>query len=182
MCAPMPLRRRARPGTMRSLSPAARYPFVPRSRAHLRAGQFWALPLSDGRYGCGRVLAVPEPGADDLLPVNQRVFLAALMDWVGEAPPDADAIAGSSVLDNGLAHVKTIQVTGGEILGCRELALDNTRGILKVSHRAGGTVYLYEGAERVRAATTAEAFALPILGTWGYRVIAVRAEAAFVAT
>lgn len=34
-------------------------PCAPRSNVHLRPGQYWALPLSDGRFGCGRVMAVP---------------------------------------------------------------------------------------------------------------------------
>lgn len=32
---------------------AITYPFEPKSIAYLRAGQFWAVPLSDGRFGCG---------------------------------------------------------------------------------------------------------------------------------
>ena len=35
-----------------------KYPFEPRSNVHLRPGQFWGVPLSDGRWACGRVLAV----------------------------------------------------------------------------------------------------------------------------
>jgi hypothetical protein len=38
------------------------YPFVPRSNAKFRPGQFWAIPLPDGRFACGRVL-----GAEDSL-------------------------------------------------------------------------------------------------------------------
>ena len=34
------------------------YPFEPKSNAHLLPGQFWGVPLSDGRWACGRVLAV----------------------------------------------------------------------------------------------------------------------------
>ena len=34
----------------------AQYPFVPKSTSSLVPGQFWALPLSDGSFGCGRVV------------------------------------------------------------------------------------------------------------------------------
>ena len=63
-------------------APAPGYPFVPKSNAYLRAGQFWAVPLSDGRFGCGRVLDVPKSG-DLHVPANSRMFLAGLLDWVG---------------------------------------------------------------------------------------------------
>lgn len=75
------------------------HPFEPKSIARLQAGQFWAVPLSDGRHACGRVLHVP--GTADSLYLNSRVFLAGLMDWSGSEPPTSEAIAGCGVL----AHV-----------------------------------------------------------------------------
>src|SRR6476661_4005553 len=68
------------------------YPFVPKSNRYVEAGQFWALPLSDGRYGCGRVMAVPAFGAKD------RVgFVAGLAGWIGSEPPTEATIAGAPV-------------------------------------------------------------------------------------
>jgi hypothetical protein len=95
------------------------YPFVPKSNSKLKAGQFWSVPLADGRFGCGRVM-LPTTR------IGPRVgFVAGLMDWVGDAPPTAAAVAGTSVLDQGHAHIKTILHTGGAILGCRDLAEDS---------------------------------------------------------
>ncbi|HZP14788.1 MAG TPA: hypothetical protein VFA96_03115 [Nocardioides sp.] len=37
---------------------APEYPFEPKSNTYLVSGQFWGVPLSDGRWACGRVLAV----------------------------------------------------------------------------------------------------------------------------
>jgi hypothetical protein len=52
------------------------------------------VPLSDGRFACGRVLDVPrEP--DLHVPVGRMLFLAGLLDWVGETPPTNQAIAGA---------------------------------------------------------------------------------------
>src|SRR5262249_10570900 len=45
-------------GTSSRVPAEPTYPFVPRSTAYLRPGQFWAIPLSDGRFACGRVLAL----------------------------------------------------------------------------------------------------------------------------
>jgi hypothetical protein len=116
-----------------------------------------------------------------LLGGSRVIFLAAVMDWVGEAQPTEDDLAGSSVIEQGKAHVKIIQRTGGVILGCRRLHLDAITGLREVTHRGGGTVYLYEGATRLRAATREEAASLPVLSTWGLDVIRIVAEQRFVA-
>jgi hypothetical protein len=94
------------------------YPFIPKSNAYLRAGQYWGIPLADGRFACGRVM-VPTTR------IGARVgFVAGLMDWVSQEPPTATAIAGCGVLDQGHAHIKTILHTGSAVLGVRGLEQD----------------------------------------------------------
>ena len=154
------------------------YPFVPKSNRWLEAGQFWAIPLSNGRFACGRVLDVPR--VDDLhVPVNSRMFLAGLVDWSGTEPPSGDRIAGSGLVEQGFAHIKAILTTGGEILGSRPLVLDRIVPMRWRSHVAGGTVWTFEGAQRLRPATDADRD-LPVMGTWGYSVIKLLAEERFV--
>jgi hypothetical protein len=159
---------------------APAYPFEPRSNAYLEPGQFWAVPLSDGRFACGRVLAVPRDRSDPFVDGGTRLFLAGLMDWVGAAEPTAGDLRGSRLVAQGMAHVMTIRETGGRVLGQRDLEPDGVVGFRTVTHRAGGTVWVYEGARRVRAATRDEAARLPLLSTWGFKVIEVLAEARFV--
>ena len=155
------------------------YPFEPKSNAYLLPGQFWGVPLSDGRWACGRVLAIKkEP--DNYFPGNSRTFLAALADWEGDEPPTADGISGREVVAQGWAHVLTIQKNGRLILGHRDLALDGIRGLRQVTHRGGGTVMLYEGATPLRPATGEEAATMPVFSTWGFAVISVLAERLFV--
>ena len=100
--------------------PAERYPFAPKSTAGLQPGQFWSITLPDGRYACGRVLATAARGHAG----STRLFLAALLDWVGARPPTADAIAARPVLAAGILHVKSIAECGGEVLGRRPLEAD----------------------------------------------------------
>src|SRR5580765_7586963 len=96
------------------------YPLIPKTNAQLSPGQFWSIPLADGRFGCGRVLQV-----DRDKPVGGRTrFIGAILDWVGEAPPTFEAIAGSAVLAVGNAHVRLISFGGGAILGERPLDAD----------------------------------------------------------
>jgi hypothetical protein len=156
------------------------YPFVPRSTAYLEPGQFWAVPLSDGRFACGRVLAVLPRDADIFVGGGRRLFFAGLMDCVGAAPPTSDDLAGARLIAQGSAHVRTTRETGGAVLGWRALEADGVVGLRAVSHGAGGTVYLYEGARRLRPATDDERRELPVLSTWGFKVIERLAEHVFV--
>ncbi len=97
---------------------AVSYPFTPKTTARLTPGDFWAIPLTDGRFGCGRVVG--------LLPAGGRfarvTFIAALVDWVGDHPPTAEAIAEARVLKPGRAHVNSIHAAGSQILGWARLA------------------------------------------------------------
>jgi hypothetical protein len=155
------------------------YPFEPKSNASLEPGQFWGVPLSDGRWACGRVLEVLRHPSGTI-PGNTRMFLAGLMDWVSPQPPDETSIAGYGLIAQGAAHVVTIQLHGEQILGCRDLALDEIVGLAEVSHSRGGTVYLFEGRRRVRPATVDEIATLPVVSTWGRDFISVLAERRFV--
>jgi hypothetical protein len=100
--------------------PMARYPFVPKTTAHLAAGQLWSIPISDGRFGCGRVLRIDPDRA-----YGARVlFVGAILDWIGDEPPTPEAIAGRPALSIGVAHVRSVRENGGEIVGERPLELD----------------------------------------------------------
>jgi hypothetical protein len=154
------------------------YPFAPKSNRWLEAGQFWAVPLSDGRFACGRVLDVPREPDPHVL-VSRKTFLAGLLDWVGDAPPTAGSITGAGLVAQGFAHIKAITTTGGEVLGQRDLDVDGIVPAEWRSHEGGGTVWVYEGARRLRPATRDDND-LPVMTTWGFGVIRVTAEATFV--
>lgn len=66
------------------------YPFVPRSTAYLEPGQYWAIPLSNGQYACGIVVAKLADMHDGK--IKQITFLGALIDWVGDEPPDEESV------------------------------------------------------------------------------------------
>src|SRR5262249_33610804 len=116
--------------------------FVLRSNAQLAPGQFWSIPLSDGRFACGRVLRVDR----DRPHGGRTMFVAALLDWVGAEPPTAEAIAGRPVLEVGHAHVRTIGHGGGRILGERPLTLDGIAPPIEI-RSYWGTAYAADRAE-----------------------------------
>jgi hypothetical protein len=96
------------------------YPLNPTTNSQLSPGQFWSIPLADGRFGCGRVLRVERERR-----IGGRTrFIGAILDWVGDSLPSAEAIAGSAVLAVGNAHVRLISFGGGAILGERPLDAD----------------------------------------------------------
>jgi hypothetical protein len=153
------------------------YPFAPKSTRSMQAGQFWAVPLLDGRFACGRVIALREQegGKPDL-----RMFLAGLIDWVGASPPTAESIGGCGTIGQGAAHIKTILHTGGEILGCRSLELDGIEPDFFLSQAPGRSCCLQRGFQVLRYATIDEQRELQTFGTWGYMVIQRLAEKHFV--
>jgi hypothetical protein len=151
------------------------YPFVPRSTAALLVGQFWALPLSDGSFGCGRVMDLTPPGN-----IGARtLFLAAVLDWHAEVPPTSEAIAGVGCLDQGEAHVKTITESGGRILGHRALELDNIEPWEFRGAKHHLNSFVHKGLRPLRRQQPADE-CLPILTTWGFLVPVLVAEGHFV--
>ena len=90
-----------------------KYPLKPKSTSYMEQGQFWAIPIGEDRYSCGVVLALVSNGDKR----DSRMFLAGLLNWFGHSLPNTEQLNGSSVLNKGFAHIKTITETGGEILG-----------------------------------------------------------------
>jgi hypothetical protein len=156
--------------------PNVTYPFIPKSTKTMLPGQFWAVPLSDGRFACGRVIAlhIRNDGKPDL-----RGFLAGLLDWVGSSPPTPDSIAGRRTIEQGAAHIKAIVHTGGAILGHRPLELDGIEPDLFLSESPGRGCRLQRGFEILRAATPHEQRELQVFSTWGYMVVQRLAEKYF---
>ena len=114
------------------MSAEIRYPFRPKSNRYLRPGQFWAIPLPDGRFGAGRVTASPALG-----PSDRTGFCIGLMDWVGDAPPTAEDLSGCRVLGQAITRWEAIASTGGEVLGSRALELDGIVPIDPLDSRVG---------------------------------------------
>lgn len=151
------------------------YPFAPKSTAKLLPGQFWALPLSNGLFGCGRVIQL----ASSAMPGARVTFLAGALDCVSTLPPSYEAISGAKCIAQGQAHVKAITETGGEIIGCRPLALD---GIIPSFFRGASywkNSFVHEGCIPIRPQLPQDEN-LPVLSTWGYKIPVNIAEARFV--
>lgn len=151
------------------------YPLVPKSANWLLAGQFWALPLSDGTFGCARVIEVPPAKTR----TSRMEFLAGVLDWHATVLPTSESIVGARCIDQGRAHIRAITRTGGVILGFRDLADDAIEPWLFRGAHFWKNSKVYRGLTRVRPQAP-EDNNLPVLSTWGYNVPCVIAEARFV--
>jgi hypothetical protein len=150
------------------------YPFVPRSAQALLPGQFWAIPLSDGSFACGRVVQLKPLGGTG----SRVMFLAAVLDWHGHLPPTAESIVGAKCLAQGQAHLKVITQTGGCILGHRTLESDDIGPWEFRGAMCHVNSYVYRGLEPLRPQQASDT-CLPVLDTWGYHVPVVIAETHF---
>ena len=153
----------------------AEYPFVPRSTRDLEPGQFWAVPLKDGRFAFGRVLQV----GGDMIPTPSRGFFGGLHAWTGMEKPTEASIAGSALLHVGVMHIRAIVSLGGEILGCRSLALDSIAAPILLSAMGGPGTMVLQGATSVRPAKLEEWGRFPVLGYWGWDFIQALANKEF---
>jgi hypothetical protein len=150
------------------------YPIIPKSAYSLLPGQFWALPLSDGSFGCGRIIQIPPN-----LQFSRMHFLAGLLDWHSFAPPTSESIAGAVCLAQGSAHIKAIIETGGSILGFRNLETDGIEPWTFRGAQFWKNSQVHYGLIPMRPQTP-EDENLPLLSTWGYNVIRVIAENRFI--
>lgn len=66
------------------------YPFEPRSSQDLERGHYWAVPLGDGRYAAGVMLA----HGQRLGKRDRTRILVGLLDWVGPSLPSAADVMG----------------------------------------------------------------------------------------
>ena len=121
------------------------FPFKPRSTVGLVPGDFWALPLGEGRYGCGRVVALkPSQGTG-----SRSMFLAALLDWIGGSQPTSEAIAGRRAIAQGQVHLRCVHETGGLVLGNRPLEYDGIEPAFFLSESPGRQCMLLRGYEPI---------------------------------
>jgi len=114
-----------------------KYPFRPKSNRFLREGQFWAIPLSDGRFACGYILKPQAYGDKDRMGV-----VVGLMDWVGGHQPTVDDLTDRPLLAKAKSNFQTITNTGGEILGALPLKQDGSR-TYKEDYSVGSTVRVW---------------------------------------
>lgn len=147
------------------------YPFKPKSNRYLVPGQFWAIPLDNSKFACGRIIEIEQN--------SRRGFLAGLMDWIGDCPPVAEDLKGCKTLIQLDVHIKTIHETAldGCISGYRSLKLDGIEEDYFTSQLVHDeNCMLMKGYSILRQATEEEADTYCQFGSAGYMMIKCYAE------
>jgi hypothetical protein len=130
-------------------------------------------PLKAQYFACGRVLQFRDVDGKR----DSRIFLAGLLDWLGDNPPTSQTICGARLLAHGAAHVRTISANNGQILGCRDLDLDHIEIPVTLSERNG--LRVQQGFCSFGDATPQQRQMLPAFSTWGLRVVVILANDLF---
>jgi hypothetical protein len=147
-----------------------KYPFKPKSNSKLKPGHFWPIRLSNGNFGCGIVLDIP----NDKMERDTRSFYVGLLDWVGNTKPTANSLESTAltILDQGNAHIKTITIQEEEIIGFIDLEKNNLKIDLVVSNLVySASSYVLKGFQIIRKSTFQDHEVLKNNSTWGYEVI-----------
>jgi hypothetical protein len=147
------------------------FPFLPKSNASLRPGDFWGMEIAPGTFAAGRVVELPSQHNDFS---DRRWFLAGLMDWCGKAPPTSIDLENRKMLEQGSMHVKAFAFSNWMIDGNRDLLLDNIEPWLVKTALIGNLVQ--KGLGEVRPTTRQEASKLPLQCAWGVKVIELSAQ------
>lgn len=140
------------------------YPFIAKTTAYLTDGDFWSIPLSDGRFACGRVLQVTDKDGDR----HRNFFGAGLMDWIESAPPTANALSGHVATEQARCYVEAIALSPLGILGNRPLHLDGITLVEELAWSPVNNVPIVRGIDLPRRATNEEKRTLP-MGRWWYK-------------
>jgi hypothetical protein len=152
-----------------------KFPFIPKSSVMLELGDFWSIPLDCGLYACGRVIGRwPKEYKG-----SRTGFLAGLLDWSSKKPPTKKSIAGAPTIEQGGAHIKSILLTGGEILENRSLELDNISPELFIEYPDNKQAYLYQGLLPIRLATKEEIKKYSSVPIFGFLYLKGRANILF---
>jgi hypothetical protein len=93
--------------------PIRQFPFTPKSSSSLQSGDYWAVPLLDGSFACGRVIRFLPAN----LPGTRVGFVGGLMNWHGRHAPKVSDLAGCGVCEFGRMHILAITTSGGAVIG-----------------------------------------------------------------
>ena len=150
------------------MSKVREYPYRPVRVNQLRAGELWPIELGDGQFACGVVLDPAPANPHNGNPKPGQVLLG-LLDWVSGSPPTVAGVSAvTQLLHDAYGAASSINRYGAEIIGQRDLEQSPFATDERLSHRAGGPVWVLSAGRRVRQATEEERQSMRILGALGY--------------
>ena len=115
-----------------------RFPLRPSRTRELEAGDFWAVELEDGTYGCVQVTELNRQGVG-----SRTTLLVGIMAWRGADAPTADRVDGAIVVEQGLTHLKVFTHAGAVVLGNVEPRFDVKLDSNYRDHHVGAVHHVY---------------------------------------
>lgn len=90
------------------------YPFEPRTTRDLAQGHFWGVPLHDGRYSAGVMLAHVTAGPKR----DSAKMLVGLLDWVSVTLPSSADLINAKIWKKAFVHVRAVESCGSRSSAC----------------------------------------------------------------
>ena len=154
-----------------------KYPIYPKSNKFLKPGDYWLVKLSDNSYTIGLVIDIPPSD----LRLTREIYIG-LLDWNEKHIPDINEIQGIEIIEQGHAHIKTINEIGQGIIG--NIDLNNAN--IKIKETIGSyganasNFHIMKGYQIIRDFEIEDRQNYPSSGYWGYDYIKTIAEKVFV--
>lgn len=145
------------------------YPFVPTKASEIQDGDFYFIPLSNGKFACGRVLLIKKKSGR-----RTKTVLVGLQDWSGENHPTKEDIHECKIIEQGVIHINSIGYVGGEVIGHKPFDEDGLKPLLQFE--AG---YLLDGFENIGQLPVEEYEKYSRRFTYGLDVMRLLAEKHF---
>jgi hypothetical protein len=146
------------------------YPFVPVKASEIQEGDFYYIPLSNGKFACGRLLLLKRKSGR-----KTKSILVGLHDWTGDEYPTKEDIHQCDIIEQGVMHINSISHVKGEVLGHKPLSEDNLKPLLQFE--AGD---LLDGFENIGKLPVEDYKKYSRRSTYGLNVIKLLAEKNFV--
>ena len=149
-----------------------KYPYIPKSNKSLRRGDYWLIELENGFFAVGIVVDIPPPELK-----LKMEFIAGLLNWKGNETPKITDLKNLKIIKQGKAHIKTIEYTGGELLGNINFKSYKIEPMLQRSQgefQLGAQIV--KGYQDIRNMEPEDIEKYSVLGTWGYNYIRLLAE------
>jgi len=126
------------------------FPIEPRSTRDLEIGDLVAVPVGVDRWGCLQVTDLVRTGTG-----SRTCLVVGVLDWRGDAPPEADSVVGSAVIEQGLTRIEIFTDGGLRVTGTCEVTPHDHKSNFRdtgigTSHHVWGWQSAIRHAESVR--------------------------------
>ena len=145
------------------------YPFVPERASQIEDGEFFSIPMKDGRYACGRILLIERKSGR-----KTKNLLVGIHHWCGDKKPTPEDIHQRPIIEQGEIHINAIGYMGGAVLGHKCVHEDDLTPLMQIY---AGSYML--GFDNLGQASNEDYGRYSSRGSWGLDFARLLAESHF---